>query len=109
MACVSSTAPISSRSDGSRTANAKNATAARPSTTTTFDSRRRTSASRAVSSARSRGSSRATMTLDEVLDKLRKRAHQPLTEVHVVNGLHPDLPFSYYTDLLRGLKGIRPE
>jgi aminodeoxyfutalosine synthase len=33
--------------------------------------------------------------------------HQPLTEVHVVNGLHPDLPFSYYTDLLRGFKRIR--
>jgi aminodeoxyfutalosine synthase len=28
--------------------------------------------------------------------------------VHVVNGLHPDLPFSYYVDLLRGLKAIRP-
>jgi aminodeoxyfutalosine synthase len=36
-----------------------------------------------------------TMTLDETWDKLRKRAAQPLTEVHVVNGLHPDLPFSY--------------
>ena len=49
-----------------------------------------------------------TMTLDEAWDKLRKRAAQPLTEVHVVNGLHPDLPFSYYTDMLRGFKEIRP-
>ena len=49
-----------------------------------------------------------TMSLDETWDKLRKRAAQPLTEVHVVNGLHPDLPFSYYTDLLRGFKRIRP-
>ncbi len=38
-----------------------------------------------------------TMSLEEAWDKLRQRAHQPLTEVHVVNGLHPDLPFDYYT------------
>jgi aminodeoxyfutalosine synthase len=50
-----------------------------------------------------------TMSLEQAWDKLRERAHQPLTEVHVVNGLHPDLPFTYYTDLLRGLKRIRPE
>ena len=50
-----------------------------------------------------------TLSLDQVLDKLRARAHQPLTEVHIVNGLHPDLPFSYYLDLLRGLKQIRPD
>lgn len=50
-----------------------------------------------------------TLSLEQVLDKLRERADQPLTEVHVVNGLHPDLPFSYYTDLLRGLKTIRPD
>jgi len=49
-----------------------------------------------------------TMSLEQVWDKLRQRADQPLTEVHVVNGLHPDLPFSYYTDMLRGLKDIRP-
>jgi aminodeoxyfutalosine synthase len=49
-----------------------------------------------------------TMSLEQILDKLRERADQPLTEVHVVNGLHPDLPFSYYTDLLRGLKAVRP-
>ena len=49
-----------------------------------------------------------TMTLEQVFDKLRQRAHQPLTEVHVVNGLHPDLPFDYYTEMLRGFKRIRP-
>jgi aminodeoxyfutalosine synthase len=50
-----------------------------------------------------------TMTLEQVFDKLRQRANQPLTEVHVVNGLHPGLPFEYYLDLLRGLKAIRPD
>src|SRR4249920_2064399 len=49
-----------------------------------------------------------TMSLDEAWDKLRLRSAQPLTEVHVVNGLHPDLPFDYYTELLRGFKRIRP-
>jgi aminodeoxyfutalosine synthase len=49
-----------------------------------------------------------TMSLEEIWDKLRQRAHQPLTEVHVVNGLHPDLPFDYYLEMLRGLKRIRP-
>ena len=50
-----------------------------------------------------------TMSLEQAWQKLRDRAHQPLTEVHIVNGLHPHLPFSYYTDLLHGLKQIRPE
>jgi aminodeoxyfutalosine synthase len=49
-----------------------------------------------------------TMSLEEAWNKLRLRVDQPLTEVHVVNGLHPDLPFSYYTELLRGFKRIRP-
>ena len=49
-----------------------------------------------------------TMSLDEAWDKLRQREHQPITELHIVNGLHPDLPFEYYTELLRGFKRIRP-
>ena len=49
-----------------------------------------------------------TMSLEQAWDKLRRRADQPLTELHIVNGLNPDLPFSYYTDLLRGFKRIRP-
>src|SRR6187399_1243841 len=49
-----------------------------------------------------------TMSLEQTWDKLRERAHQPLTEIHVVNGLHPDLPFDYYTEMLKGFKRIRP-
>ena len=50
-----------------------------------------------------------TMSLEQAWDKLRERGDQALTEVHVVNGLHPDLPFEYYTELLRGFKEIRPD
>ncbi len=50
-----------------------------------------------------------TMSLEQAWDKVRQRRHQSLTEVHVVNGLHPDLPFEYYVELLRGFKRIRPD
>mgnify|MGYP003346916780 CR=1 FL=1 len=50
-----------------------------------------------------------TMSLEQAWDKLRSRANQPITELHIVNGLNPDLPFDYYTELLRGFKRIRPE
>src|SRR5579864_8286402 len=50
-----------------------------------------------------------TMSLEQTWDKLRQRAGQPLTEIHVVNGLHPELPFEYYTEMLRGFKRIRPD
>ena len=50
-----------------------------------------------------------TMSLEQAWDKLRERSDQALTEVHVVNGLHPDLPWDYYLELLRGFKRIRPD
>jgi aminodeoxyfutalosine synthase len=50
-----------------------------------------------------------TLSLEQAWDKLRHRADQPLTEIHIVNGLHPDLPWEYYTELLRGFKRIRPD
>jgi aminodeoxyfutalosine synthase len=51
-----------------------------------------------------------TMSLDEAWGKLRARveAGDPLTEVHIVNGLHDGLLFEYYEELLRGLKRIKP-
>jgi aminodeoxyfutalosine synthase len=50
-----------------------------------------------------------TMSLEQAWEKLRRRASQPLTELHIVNGLNPELPFDYYKELLRGFKRIRPE
>ena len=50
-----------------------------------------------------------TMSVDEVVQKLRDRASQPVTEIHIVNGLHHDLDFDYYKDILRGLKALRPD
>ncbi len=50
-----------------------------------------------------------TMSVDEVKQKLLDRKDQPVTEIHIVNGLHPKLPFSYYEDILRELKAIRPD
>jgi aminodeoxyfutalosine synthase len=51
-----------------------------------------------------------TMTHEQAFAKLRARveANDPITEIHIVNGLHPGLPFSYYTELLAGLKRIQP-
>lgn len=51
-----------------------------------------------------------TMSLDEAWGRLRARldAKDPITEIHIVNGLHGDLPLSYYTDLLAGLKRLAP-
>ena len=48
------------------------------------------------------------MSLEQAWDKLRERSDQSLTEVHIVNGLHPDLPWDYYRELLRGFKRIKP-
>ncbi len=49
------------------------------------------------------------MTVDEVKKKVRDRLEEPITEIHMVGGLHPELPFSYYVELLRGIKEVRPE
>jgi aminodeoxyfutalosine synthase len=51
-----------------------------------------------------------TMSHDEAWGKLQARvdSHDPITEIHIVNGLHPGLTFDYYTELLAGLKRIQP-
>lgn len=49
------------------------------------------------------------MDLETVKQKVRDRLAEPITEIHMVGGIHPDLPFSYYTDLLQGIKEVRPD
>ncbi len=50
-----------------------------------------------------------TMKLEEAWAELEARMDDPPSEVHIVNGLHPGLPFSYYEELLRGFKRIKPD
>jgi len=45
-----------------------------------------------------------TMALEEAFQTAGENWTEAVTEFHIVGGLHPDLPFQYYVDLLRGLK-----
>src|SRR5258706_4394879 len=49
-----------------------------------------------------------TMRIDEPWPELEFRMDDPPSDIHIVNGLHPDLPFSYYEELFRGFKRIKP-
>jgi aminodeoxyfutalosine synthase len=47
-------------------------------------------------------------TVEEIVQKAREALHLGITELHIVGGLHPSLPFSYYTDLLQALRALDP-
>ncbi|HHL35322.1 MAG TPA: aminofutalosine synthase MqnE [Desulfobulbaceae bacterium] len=49
------------------------------------------------------------MSIEEIKAKVRGRLDEPITEIHMVGGIHPDLPYSYYLDALRGIKEVRPD
>ncbi len=44
----------------------------------------------------------------QIVDKAREALALGITELHIVGGLHPSLPFSYYTGFLRELKALDP-
>lgn len=50
-----------------------------------------------------------TLLHDDIKKELNKRIDEPVKELHVVGGINPELPFSYYIDLLKTIKEIRPE
>jgi aminodeoxyfutalosine synthase len=45
-------------------------------------------------------------TVEEIAQKAREALAVGVTELHIVGGLHPSLPFSYYTEMLRALKAV---
>lgn len=49
-----------------------------------------------------------TMSIGEVQNRLRMHLDVPIKEVHMVAGINPKLPYSYYLDLLRAVKTVRP-
>src|ERR1051326_8060740 len=46
------------------------------------------------------------LTIEEIVQKAREALHLGITELHIVGGLHPSLPFSYYVEMLKALKGV---
>lgn len=49
-----------------------------------------------------------TLSLEQIEKTLRTRLDEPITELHIVGGLNPDLDFEYYIDLLGLVKKLRP-
>src|SRR2546429_7662650 len=45
-----------------------------------------------------------TMALEEAFETAASGYTEAVTECHIVGGLHPDLPFQYFLDLISGLK-----
>jgi aminodeoxyfutalosine synthase len=45
-----------------------------------------------------------TFALEEIYQRAEQGVREGATEFHLVGGLHPDLPFEYFLDLMRGLK-----
>jgi len=50
-----------------------------------------------------------TMALEEAWSTAASGYSEAITEFHIVGGLHPDLPFQYYVDLIAGLKERFPQ
>jgi aminodeoxyfutalosine synthase len=50
-----------------------------------------------------------TMALDEAYRTAASGYSEAVTEFHIVGGLHPDLPFQYFLDLISGLKERFPQ
>ena len=47
-------------------------------------------------------------TVEEIVQKAREALQLGITELHIVGGLHPSLPFNYYTDMLKALRALDP-
>ncbi len=45
----------------------------------------------------------------DILNKMKEYEHQPITEVHIVGGVHPKMGLHYFANLIKKIKGIRPD
>ena len=49
------------------------------------------------------------LSLEAIVEKAREALIDGITELHIVGGLHPSLPFDYYTEMLQSLKALNPQ
>ncbi len=47
--------------------------------------------------------------VEQMVEKARAAVRQGITEIHMVGGLHPKFPFSYYLEILRALRQVDPK
>src|SRR5437899_7197783 len=47
------------------------------------------------------------LTIPQMVEKAREALNLGITELHIVGGLHPSLPFSYYIDMLKALSTLK--
>ncbi len=46
------------------------------------------------------------LTIEQMVEKARQALGSGVTELHIVGGLHPSLPFQFYLDMLRALRAL---
>jgi aminodeoxyfutalosine synthase len=49
------------------------------------------------------------MTEEQILEKVRSYDGKPVTEVHIVGGVHPKMGLHYFANLIKKIKEIRPD
>ncbi len=49
------------------------------------------------------------MTVDEAVRRAVEALPLGITELHIVSGMHPDMPFSYYVDVIRACREALPD
>ena len=49
------------------------------------------------------------LSIDEMLDIVKKYDGQPVTEVHIVGGVHPKMNMDYFCELIEKIKAHRPD
>jgi aminodeoxyfutalosine synthase len=49
------------------------------------------------------------LSIDQMMDMVRKYDGKPVTEVHIVGGVHPKMNLYFFTELLQKIKTYRPD
>jgi aminodeoxyfutalosine synthase len=49
------------------------------------------------------------LSIPQMVEKAREAMRLGITELHIVGGLHPSLPFSYYVDMLKALSALNDD
>ncbi|WP_245957543.1 aminofutalosine synthase MqnE [Chitinophaga flava] len=49
------------------------------------------------------------LSIDQMLDIVKKYDNQPVTEVHIVGGVHPKMQLDFFVELIQKIKAHRPD